>query len=534
MAAEDSVQRVSLAKAQALLLASLPEMGTEHVAVEAALGRVLADSVFARLASPHYRASAMDGIAVRAADTLPTADGTAVTFVVFDGPDAPRPGPACRVVDTGNPIPEWADAVVRIEDVRSTANGYEVRAPVAPGRDIRAVGEDVAAGALLIGAGRTVRAVDIGGLLGTGISCVAVRKQPRITVLATGAEVIEPLGENETPRPGQVIEFNSRMLAAYASEWGASVEYAGRAQDDAAELAARMRRELERCNVLCVIAGSSAGRKDVTVTALKQLGDLLFRGIDVAPGRPAAAARVGDKIVLAVPGYPVSAVVAYRELLKPIIDAMLRRVATPSRSVRAVVRRDLSSRLGVEEILRVCLAFAGDALVVAPLARGAGSIGTLVQAHGLLRIAPTCEGIAAGSVVDVEILDHGFDPHQALVVGGSGDRWTAALEQALAAEHGPVHVSYLGRSDHDAAAAVGNGEAHVALVPGSTAAGAIQGGSVYVLRSEAGDERTVIALSSALCESALGERVRSAISSDVFSALVAGAAGTPVTVSLLR
>ena len=533
MAADESTQRVPLAKARELLIACMPEMGIESVSVEAALGRVIAEPVFARLPSPHYRASAMDGIALRAADTLRTADGATIVLPVFDGPGAPGPEAACRVVDTGSPIPDWADAVVRIEDVRARPDGYEVRAPVAPGRDIRAIGEDVAAGALLIGVGRTVRAVDVGGLLATGVARVAVRKQPRITVLATGAEVIEPLAEDDIPRPGQVIEFNSRVLASYACEWGALVRYAGRVQDDAGELAARMQRELALCDVLCVIAGSSAGRKDVTITALEACGELLFRGIEVAPGRPAAGARAGNKVVLAVPGYPVSAVVAYRELLKPAIAAALRRVPAPRRSVRAVVRRDLSSRLGVEEIIRVCLAFAADGLVVAPLARSAGSIGTLVQAHGLLRIGPTCEGIAANSVVDVELLDDAFDPQEALVVGGSGNRVTAALETALAAHRSPVYVSYLGRAERDASAAVASGEAHLAFLTGSTAGQMRNVGVAYTLRNENGNERAIIVLSSALCSSPLGTRVHTALGSEAFSSL-ASQAGERLTIARLE
>lgn len=530
MAGHDSAKRVSLAQARDLLVRNMPALGVETIPVEEAAGRVIARPTFARLASPHYRAAAMDGIAVRAADTLPAADGTVVSLSLFDGEGAPPEHAVCRVVDTGNPLPEWADAVVRIEDARRTAGGYEVSSAVPPRRDIRAIGEDIAAGAMLLGPGRIVRAADVGAMLGTGVATVVVRRRPRIGVLATGGEVIEPLGADATPRPGQVIEFNSRMLAVYGAEWGAEVEYAGRVTDTAAELAARMRAELEGRDVLCVVAGSSAGRKDVTIEALQTCGELLFRGVDIAPGRPTTAARVADKIVLAVPGYPVSAVVAYRELLKPALDAATGRVASTPRVVRAIVRRDQPSRLGVEELVRVCLAFAGDDLIAAALPRGAGSIGTLVQAHGLLRIGPTCEGIAAGSSVDVELLDAAFDARSGLVVGGAGDSVSAALEAAMAETGGPLAVSYLGRADHDALAAVTIGEAHIALVRDAPASSAAPGRVVYALVSAQACTNATLVLSQSLAASPLGARVRAAVESRNFERLLENATGDRLVV----
>jgi putative molybdopterin biosynthesis protein len=331
-------------------------------------------------------------------------------------------------------------------------------------------------------------------------------------VVATGAEVIEPVEDGKSPAPGKVIEFNSRVLAAQAREWGADVAYLGRCDDDAASLANRLRGEIARHEMLCVIAGSSAGRKDITVEALRSCGEIVFHGVDVVPGRPAALACVDGKPVLAVPGYPVSAFVVYCELLRPAIDAALGRAPFAPRVVEADVRSHVPSRLGVEELVRVCLAFEGDTLVAAALPRGASMIGALVRAHGIVRIGPTTEGVAAGARTDVELFDAGFDPAACIVAGGRPDSLTAALAEALASGGTAIEIAHLGRAPHDAHAALELGEAHLVVIDVGDDGDVAQGERAYRVDIP-GRASLQIRLSAALMESDVGARVTAAIES---------------------
>ena len=325
MSGHDDGHEFALGAARAALTALARATSVERVVSEAALGRVTAEPVFARIAAPHYRGSAMDGIAV---DSRSTRGATpAAPIVLAEVPPGTVPEAhahadprICVVVDTGSPLPEWADAVVRNESTRRTPGGFEIVQPVAAGRDVRAVGEDIAAGAPLLPRGHRVRPFDVGALLATGVADVAVHRRPTVGVLATGGEIVEPGG---TPAPGQIIEYNSRMLAGFVCEAGGEATYLGRSTRRRTRLADRVCEAAARFDLVCVIAGSSHGRKDVTLEALATCGKILFRGIGMVPGRPTGLAVVTDTPVLAIPGYPVSAAIAYRELVGPFLAASL-------------------------------------------------------------------------------------------------------------------------------------------------------------------------------------------------------------------
>jgi putative molybdopterin biosynthesis protein len=458
MAAKKFLQRVSLERARELLLELARPLETESVPAEQAYGRCAAAAVDARRPSPHYRASAMDGIAVRSEDTRAAATGPIRLRAIGADLRSPAPG-SCLPIDTGGAVPDWADAVVRIEDVKAVGDQFELRAPVTSGRDVRPVGEDLESGVRLFARGHRIQPADIGALLATGHTEVEVIRRPRLGILATGTEVVEPDTE---PAPGQVVEFNSRMLQAYALEWGAEPTYLGRVDDDPDALARALRGAVATQDAICVIAGSSAGRRDFTIQALERCGRLVVHGIDISPGRPTAIACVDERPVVGIPGYPVAAVVVYRELVSPLVARMLASAPARMASARAEVRRRLASRLGVEEFLRVCLA-AGDGgrFVVTPLARGAGSIGTLIRADALLRIPATCEGYDPGTLVDVELLPNGSPPGRTVVVASASDPWSKRLEDRLRAEDPSIRFVHLGLSPHDALAALGRGEAHV-------------------------------------------------------------------------
>jgi len=335
---------------------------------------------------------------------------------------------------------------------------------VAPGRDVRRIGEDIDAGTGLVPRGHTIRPFDVGAMLATGVSSINVRAVPSVATIATGSEIVEPGG---VPSPGKVIEYNSRILAGYAAEWGAQSVYLGRVADDPETMAAHLTEAAKQHDIVCVIAGSSAGRKDFTVDVLRSIGELHYHGVDMMPGKPAAFATVAGTPVLGIPGYPVSAVVAYRELLEPIIAACLGRGPRLADTVTAQIRRKVPSRLGVEEFLRVALVREGDALVAALLPRGAGSVSTLVRADGILRIGPTLEGLEPGALVEIELLRPRRELGHTVVVAGPPDDVTIDIEDICRKTWSDLRITHLGLGQFDAVEALAAGEAHLAVVSAS-------------------------------------------------------------------
>ncbi len=450
--------RTPLPAAVSLLLSHTREPERERVKTEDALGRVTSEPVRAAFSSPYHRVSAMDGIAVRTSDCRSASAQTPLLLTATDNLELDDGGTYCRPVDTGNALPEWADAVIRIEDTKRNDQGFEVVAPVAPGKDVRRSGEDIDAGTTLLPAGHTIRPWDMGAMLACGVNEVAVAKRPRVAMLATGGEVVEP---GSVPEPGQVIEFNSRIMAGFVSEWGGTATYLGRASDEESALAEAIANAARDNDVVCVIAGSSAGSKDFTVDALSRCGEVLARGVAIMPGRPALIAVVGEKPVIGIPGYPVSAVVVYQQLLRPLVCALLGKPAGPPESFRGRVKRKIASRLGVEEFLRVCVCRHGGEDVISPLPRGAGSISSVTRADGILRIPDSTEGIDAGTEVSIELLRPAFEAGNSVVVAGRPDAFSESLPLG-ALPH--ARLCHLGLGGEDALLSVAAGESHLAVL----------------------------------------------------------------------
>jgi molybdopterin molybdotransferase/putative molybdopterin biosynthesis protein len=389
---------------------SAPE---EEIAVCAAAGRVCARPAFAALSSPGYHGAAMDGYAVRSADTLGASEARPLRL---GRPDA------ARAIDTGDALPAGFDAVIKVEDVHEPpdADAIEITAAVAPWHNVRLTGEDVVAGELVVPAGKRLGAYDVGALLCAGVVRLWVKRRPGVALLATGDELVEP---GTPPAPGQVVEFNTRVLAALVAEWGGEARRLPPVRDDRAALIAALAGALEdpAVDVVALNAGSSAGRDDHTPAVLSALGELLVHGINIMPGKPTAVAMARGKPVLGLPGYPVSCAVAAERLLRPLLARLLG-VAAPERErVRARVLRKVPSKVGHEEVLRVQVGRVGGGWVAAPLARGAGVITSLSRANALLGIPPLVEGLEAGQEVDVELLVPRAEAELTLVHVGSHD-----------------------------------------------------------------------------------------------------------------
>jgi len=330
---------------------------------------------------------------------------------------------------------------------------------VAPWNHVRLVGEDVVASELLLPRCHRLRPYDLGALLAAGHTSVRVKAQPKVGIIATGDELIQP---GEPARPGSVIEFNSTVLAAFVREWGGMPVKFPKVADDPELLREALRRAAEACDMVAVIAGASAGEHDLTADAVEASGQLLAHGIDVMPGKPAVLGVVFDKPVIGFPGYPVSAIVIAREILRPALEKFLGSTAPSYPVVRAVVPRKIPSPLGLEEFVRVTLGRVGDKLVAVPLARGAGVITTMVHADGLLRIASQLEGINAGEEVAVELLRPPEDIENTILCTGSHDLAIGVLEDHLKSRHPELKIAATNVGSLGGLLALQRGETHIA------------------------------------------------------------------------
>ncbi|TLN19643.1 molybdopterin biosynthesis protein, partial [bacterium] len=369
-----------------------------------------AEPVFARISSPHYHASAMDGIAVRAADTFGASETSPVRLKI---------GRQAFPLDTGDPLPAGCDAVIMIEQVhRPAEDEVEIIAGAAPWQHIRPLGEDMVATEMVVPANHRLRPVDIGGILAGGKTEVAVRAIPRVAVLPTGTELVQP---GDELKPGSIIEFNSRVISGLVSGWGGQPIRYPITVDDYAGLKDVVAQALAENDIVVINAGSSAGSEDFTAAVIRELGEVLVHGVAIKPGKPVILGHAAGKPVIGVPGYPVSAVLNCELFLRPVVAAKAG-IEPPGREkMTAVFSRKVISPQGVDEFVRVKLGAVGDKIVATPVSRGAGVLTSLIRADGIVRIPRHLEGFDAGTPVEVELLRRPEEVAKTTVVVGSHD-----------------------------------------------------------------------------------------------------------------
>src|SRR6202158_2268634 len=302
---EEALVRFWAALERADALKPLPG---ENVAIDEALGRVTAEAVFARTSVPHYHAAAMDGIAVRAADTLGASETS---------PRQLRVGAQAMWVDTGDALPPETNAVIMAENVQDLGAGrLEILASVAPGQHVRPMGEDLVATELVLPENHALSAVDLGAIVAAGHTCIRVRRRPRVAILPTGSELVEP---GAPMPPGAIVDFNSVVLAGQVREWGGEPTRLPITPDDRGLIRDRVAGALEDHDVVLVNAGSSAGSEDYTAGIVREPGELLVYGVAIRPGHPLILGVARGKALIGIPGYPVSAILTSDLFLKPLL-----------------------------------------------------------------------------------------------------------------------------------------------------------------------------------------------------------------------
>ncbi len=445
-----------LSEAKELWQAALQQHGfysrdpLETVEVDDSRGRITAEPVFALRSSPSYNAAAMDGIAVHFKDLV----GATEARPIHLGNDKYIP------VNTGNAIPEGFNAVVMIEDVHYLSETeVELTMPATPWQHVRTIGEDIVATELILPEGHTIRAIDQGAMLATGVTEVRVRRLPRVHVIPTGSELIQP---HQQPKPGQIIEFNSRILAGYLNEWGAEASR-GLPVIDSPDLLRRALLEAAAENDLVIMnAGASAGTRDYSAMVLAELGEVIVHGVAIKPGKPVILAMIGDTPVIGLPGYPVSALLTMRIFVREMISLFLGKGLPESQYVEAILSRPLHSAMGVDQFVRITLGRVDDNLMATPSGKGAGAVMSLVRADGLLTVPTGSEGIGAGEKVQIELLRPQTEVDATLVCIGSHDNILDLLANHLHKHRPIVRISSAHVGSMGGIMAIRRGEAHIA------------------------------------------------------------------------
>ena len=416
-------------------------LGVEEIPLdERAMGRVLAEPVWAKISSPHYHASAMDGFAVRAEDTAGAMQTAPLRLVS---------GTQANYIDTGDPLPAWANAVIPIEEVEPLDDtgqpakdsrapfAIRIRAASTPWHHVRALGEDIVATQLVLPAGHTLRPVDLGAIAACGHDYVSVARQPKVAILPTGTELV-PVGE--PVQSGDIIEYNSLVMAAQVNSWGGKATRYPITPDDFDLIREQVRRSAYDHDLILLNAGSSAGSEDFSAEVVESLGELLVHGVAARPGHPVILGmiRAGDAQatmipIIGVPGYPVSAALTGEIFVKPMLARWLGTQPEEPITVKAQLTRKVTSPAGDDDFMRVAVGRVGERTLAAPLSRGAGVITSLVRADGITILPRGSQGLPAGAEVTVHLTRSPSEIEHTIFAIGSHDISLDLLAQFLAA-----------------------------------------------------------------------------------------------------
>lgn len=452
----DYLNNTPLEEAKQRYFAHLKEVGlssrTEIVSSTDAVGRTLKNAVFAKICSPHYNASAMDGVAVLASDTYPASEREPLTLC----PDR------YAVVDTGDPIPEGKNAVIMVEDLIDAGDGrYRIISPVHPWQNVRQVGEDICMGDMIAPSGTVLTPSLCGALLAGGVTEVETVAPPVVCVIPTGDEIVPP---TDAPKKGEIVEFNSTVFQGMLKEFGAIPKIWPIIPDDREKIAEAIKDALKSCDIVLISAGSSAGRDDYTAQIVASLGTVCVHGISIKPGKPAILGEVSGKPAIGLPGYPVSAIVIMDEIVRDVVGMYYGRHQTERPAVRAKLAKKIVSSLKYTEYVRVALGELRGELLASPLPRGAGVITSFTKADGILTVPQDCEGLEAGAEIEVRPLGDPAVFKKTLIVTGSHDPLIDEVADVLIRRGADLRVSSTHVGSMGAIFAVKQGLAHMGAI----------------------------------------------------------------------
>ena len=413
---------------------------TETLEVTQAMGRVLSEPAFAQLSSPNFHAAAMDGIAVDASVTFGANE---------DHPIILENEKEMFWVNTGHLLPEGTNAVIMIEHLnRVDDTRVQIEAPAVPWQHVRKMGEDIVATKLLFARGHKIDPYSMGALLSGGIYEVKVHQKPRVLILPTGSELVTwETARAEGLAPGRVIESNSTVLTGLCTACSADPTCREMLRDDPAvisqvvEQACQGNDTTPAYDMVCIIGGSSAGSEDFARPVISSLGEVLVHGVTMMPGKPVIFGKIGTTPVFGIPGYPVSAIVAFEQFVGPLLLSMQN--LPPRQDLSEPVRpaRKMASKLGQEEFIRVKIGSVDNRLIASPLPRGAGSITTITEADGILRVPANEEGVSESETMQARLLKPLSAIENTVVITGSHDNTLDLLADQVRLNDRAVSIS---------------------------------------------------------------------------------------------
>ncbi len=387
-------------------LSKLTALDTELIDVYDSIGRLTSRAVYAVCNSPLYNAAAMDGICVESLKTKNASE---------ENPLILKLGTDFKIVDTGDAIKPPYDAVIMAEDcIQIDENNIKINSPASGWENIRPIGEDIASGDMILPSNHKITPIDIGALIAGGIKSIECYKTKTVGIIPTGDEIVDL---NDNLKEGDIVDSNSYMIKSLVEDLGGIGKRYDIVEDDYDKIKSKLLESINANDITIINAGSSAGTEDYTVHILREIGEVFVHGVSIKPGKPVILAIVNNKPVVGLPGYPLSAYINFNLFVKPLLF----HVHDNGEEVDAIISKRIVSSLKYREYVRVKIGKIDGKYIASPLNRGAASQMSMVRADGILVIPQNQEGIEAGSISKVRILNKNTNLSNTLLSIGSHD-----------------------------------------------------------------------------------------------------------------
>ena len=387
---------------------------TETIPIRDALHRVLAENVESTRDIPPFDRAAMDGYAVRSADTLGASNEEPISLKIVGESDVGAPytknisGGEAVYVHTGAMIPRGADAVVPIEYTKSYGEKVYIFRSVPSGQNVSKKDEDVKKGEIILRKGRLIEPYDIAMLKKIGISKIRVYRKPLVSIFSCGNELVESI---EQLSEGKIVECSREIIMGLAKQYGCNINDLGIVPDAEEKIISTIKNATKSSDMIITIGGTSIGKHDLIPKIIQRHGKLLFHGISIQPGKPICAGKIDEKLILGIPGPPVAAYIAGITVMKKAIESMLNyseEIVIPK--IRAILARKIWSRPGIRTYVRVKIEKRDDEYYAEPIMiSGSGVLSSLVKSNGIIEIPEELEGIEEGTTVEVKLIRSVFD-----------------------------------------------------------------------------------------------------------------------------